>query len=115
MRKVALFMAIILMLSMPLNVSAAPRAWNAFPSLGFEDTTAVCEVEVLGDKATDHIEVTMKLMRGNYCEATWIADDYGYLYMLEYDTVTKGHTYQLVVEVKINGVANTPVSVSGTC
>ena len=115
MRKVALLMAIVLVISLPLSVSAAPRALSVYPTLSFNGTTATCEVYVLGNNNSEHIEVTMKLMRGNYCEATWYADDYGYVYMLEYDTVTKGYTYDLVVTVTVNGVAKQPVSVSKTC
>ena len=115
MRKIALFMAIVLVFSMPLTVSAAPRALGINPSLSFQGTTAVCQVTVIGNSTSEHIEVTMKLMRGTYCEASWSGDGYGYVYMLEYDTVTKGRTYDLVVSVKVNGVASTPVSVSGTC
>ena len=115
MRKAALLLAIILVISMPLSVSAAPRALGINPTLAFNGTTAACEVAVVGNNMSEHIEVTMKLMRGTYCEASWSADGYGYVYMLEYDTVTKGRTYDLVVAVKVNGVASTPVSVSGTC
>lgn len=115
MRKAALFLAIILVISMPLTVSATPRMLTINPALDFNGTTATCQVTVVGNNTSEHIEVTMKLMRGSYCEASWSADGYGYVYMLEYDTVTKGRTYDLVVEVKVNSVASTPVSVSGTC
>ena len=115
MRKVALFLAIIIVFSMPLSVSAAPRALGINPTLAFNGTTAACEVDVVGNTMSEYIEVTMTLKRGTYTEATWYADGYGYVYMLEYDTVTKGRTYDLVVAVKVNGVASTPVSVSGTC
>lgn len=115
MRKVALILAIILVISMPLTVSAAPRALSINPTLAFDGTTAACDVMVVGNTMSEYIEVTMKLMRGTYCEASWSGDGYGYVYMLEYDTVTKGRTYDLVVAVKVNGVAKTPVSVSGTC
>lgn len=115
MRKVALFLAIILVISAPLTVSAAPRMLTINPTLAFDGTTAACDVMVVGNTMSEYIEVTMKLMRGTYTEATWYADGYGYVYMLEYDTVTKGRTYELVVAVTVNGVAKTPVSVSGTC
>lgn len=115
MRKLALFMAIILVVATPLSVSAAPRLLNVFPALSFDGTTATCQATVAGNNTSEHIEVTMKLMQGSYCEATWTADGYGYVYMLEYDTVTKGRTYNLVVEVKVNGIAQTPASVSATC
>ena len=115
MRKVALFLAIILVISTPLTVSAAPRALSINPTLAFEGTTAGCEVAVVGNTMSEHIEVTMKLMRGSTCVASWSDDGYGYVYMLEYTGVTKGRTYDLVIAVKVNSEALTPVSVSGTC
>lgn len=114
MRKVALFLAIILVISTPLTVSAAPRALSINPVLGFEGTTAICETAAVGNTMSEFIEVTMKLMRGNYCVASWTADGYGYVYMLEKPTVTVRGTYTLVAEVKVNGAASTPVSVSAT-
>lgn len=115
MRKAALVLAIILVVSMPLTVSAAPRALDVAPNLSFNGTTATCRVTVIGNSTSEYIEVTMKLMYGDYCEASWSSSGYGYVYMLENDTVTKGRTYELVVEITVNGVAKTPVSVSGTC
>ena len=100
---------------MPLNVLAAPRALRINPTLGFTGTTAECEVTVVGNMASDYIQVTMKLMRGSYCEASWSSSGYTYVYMYEEDTVTKNRTYTLVVEVTVNGEASSPVSVSGTC
>lgn len=115
MKKLALLMAIILVISMPLTVSATPRALSIRPSLTFEGTTATCHVLVVGNNTSEHIEVTMKLMYGNSCVASWSDDGYGYVLMEENATVTKGRTYNLVVEVTINGVANPPVYQSGTC
>ena len=115
MRKVALVMAIMLVISMPLTASATPRALGISPTLAFNGTTAACEVSVVSDKMSDYIEVTMRLMYGSYCEASWSGDGYGYVYMLEYDTVAKGHTYDLVVEVKVNGIMRPTIYESGTC
>lgn len=115
MRKLALFMAIILVVSIPLTVSAAPWALSIRPSITFEGTTATCHVAVVGNNMSEHIEVTMKLMYGTSCVATWADDGYGYVLMEQNATVTKGRTYDLVVEVTINGVVKPPVSQSGTC
>lgn len=115
MRKTALLLAIILVISMPLSVSAAPRALGIEPVLAFDGTTAACEVMVIGNNTSEYIEVTMKLMYGTTCEASWSADGYGYVYMLEYDDVVKGRTYKLEVEVSVNGVAKSPVYITGTC
>ena len=115
MKKTALLLVIILVISMPMSVLAAPRILGINPSLGFTGTTAECEVMVSGNTTSDYIEVTMKLMRGSYCEASWNATGYGYVYMYKEDTVTRNRTYTLVVEVTMNGVASSPVSVSATC
>lgn len=115
MRKTALLLAIILVISMPLEISAAPRALGINPTLAFEGNMAACEVMVVGDNLSDHIEVTMKLMYKGYCKEKWTATGYGYVYMLEYEDIVLGSTYDLVVQVTFNGVATTPVSVTGTC
>lgn len=115
MRKVALLMAVILVITMPLSVSAAPRALTINPSISFTGTTATCQVTVVGNNTSEHIEVAMKLMHGNSCVISWYADGYGYVHMPRTAAVTKGLTYDLVVAVSVNGVASTPVSVSGTC
>lgn len=115
MRKVALFLAIVLVISMPLTVSATPRMLTINPSLDFDGTTAECQVTVVGNNMSEHITVVMKLMHGNTCVKAWLNDDYGYVYMLTYANVTKGQTYTLYIEVTVNGVAQQPVYISGTC
>lgn len=115
MRKTALFLAIILVVSMPLTVSAAPRMLTINPTLAFNGTTAACEVAVVGNNMSEYIEVTMKLMYGTSCVASWSDSGYGYVYMLEYANVTKGRTYDLVIEVTFAGVVKPPVYESGTC
>lgn len=115
MRKIALFLAIIMVISMPLSASAEPRALETDVVLDFEDTTAFCEATVVGNNTSEYIEVTMKLKWGIFTLETWTASGYGYVYMLEEHAVNKGWTYKLVVEVTFDGVEKTPVSVSGTC
>ena len=115
MRKLALLMAIVLVVSMPLSVSAAPWALNIRPNIAFEGTTATCYVLVVGNNTSDHIEVTMKLMYGNSLIASWSNDGYGYVRLQENAVVTQGRTYTLVVEVTVNNVVKQPVSINGTC
>lgn len=115
MRKVALVMAIILVISMPLTVSATPWILNIRPSLTFEGTTANCYVMVVGNNTSEHIEVTMRLMYGSSCIASWSDDGYGYVRLQGNAGVTKGCTYTLVVEVTINNVVQQPVSIDETC
>lgn len=115
MRKLALIMAIILVVSMPLTVSAASRSLSIKPSLTFEETAATCFVMVVGNNTSEHIEVTMKLMYGNSLIASWSNDGYGYVRLQENAVVTQGRTYTLVVEVTVNNVVKQPVSINGTC
>ena len=115
MRKTALLLVIILVISIPLSVSAAPRAMEIEPVLRFSGTTANCEVIVVGNNMSESIEVTMELMRGTYCVDRCTSSGYGYIHMEKTATVTSGRTYQLVVYVTFRGEALSPVSVTGTC
>ena len=115
MKKLAFVLAIILVVSMPLTVSAAPRTNAVNLDLIFTATTAKCNVEVIGNYSDDYIEVTMKLMQGSMCYGSWSDSGYAYVYMYEEANITQNYVYTLVAEVKINGVALTPVSLSDKC
>lgn len=115
MRKIAFLLAVILVISAPLTVSAATYALTIRPQLSFSGTTANCGVTVVGNTMSEHIEVEMKLMRGSICVDSWYADSYGYVVMKETATVTKGQTYEVVVTVTVNDVEYTPVTQAGTC
>lgn len=112
MKKLAFFLAILLVVSMPLQALAVA---TISPDLSFSGTTAKCDVLIMGDTASDHLKVTMKLMYGNRILATWTSEGYGYVAMSETTTVSTGKTYKLLVEVIANGVAKDPVYVTGTC
>ena len=82
MRKIALLLVIMLVISIPLSVSAVePRALDIEPILRFNVTTANCEVVVVGNNMSESIEVTMELMRGTYCVDRWTSSGYGYIHM----------------------------------
>ena len=115
MRWSAVLVVIILVISMPLSVSAAPRALGITPTIAFDGTTANCEAMVVGNNTSEYIEVTMKLKWGIFTVESWTSSGYGYVYMLEEHAVNKGWTYKLVVEVTVDGVESSPVSVEGTC
>ena len=116
MKVIALLLAVVLLLSMPLSVAAAPRALTISPTLSFNGTTALCVTTVYGDHTSDHIEVWMKLMHGPYCVGSWYESAYGYVVMQETTgPLIDGDTYKLVITVKHNGVQKTPVSVTGVC
>lgn len=116
MKKVALILAIVLVISTPLSVQAAePRILSIYPGISFNGTTAECSLAVTGDYTTDDIDVVIKLWRGIFCIKTWRVSDEGYLFWSDTVSVTKGKTYDLTVDVTYNGVSKPRVSVSGTC
>lgn len=115
MKKLAIFLAILLVVSMPLQAHAAIWSLRAMPSLTFSGTTAKCSVYVTAEDMTDHLEVTMWLMDGTACVASWHGSGDGYVSMSKTATVTPGRTYKLVVEVFESGKTHDPVYVTGTC
>ena len=115
MKKLAFLLAVILLFSVPMTVSATTYMLTIRPQLSFTGTTANCAVTVVGNTTSEHIEVEMKLMHGSTCIDSWYTDGYGYVVMKEYASVTKGQTYELVVAVTVDGVSRTPVSVDHTC
>lgn len=115
MKKTALFLAIILVLSAPLTASAATRTESCKPNLTITGTTATCNVMIAGGNMTDTIHVTMRLMHRSAYIAAWTATGTGYVSLSKTATVSPGNTYTLVVQVTINGVTEPPVAVSKTC
>ena len=116
MKKIALLLAVILVLAMATTAYAAePRLLNIMPGLSFSGTTAECSVVVAGNYANDDIDVVIKLWRGSTCVRTWYANGDGYVFWEGTATATKGKTYTLTADVTINNVTKPRVSISGTC
>lgn len=111
MKKLVIILVVLLIATMPLQAYAA----TVSPSLSFSGTTAKCDAVIVGNTASEHLEVTMKLMYGNRIIASWTSEGYGYVTMSQTAAVNAGRTYKLVVEVIANGVAKDPVYVTGTC
>ena len=116
MEKVALILAIVLVISMPLSVHAAEaRILSIYPEISFNGTTAECSLAVIGDYTTDELDVVIKLWRGSTCIKTWSDSGEGYIFWEGTATAVKGKTYTLTADVTINNVTKPRVSVSGTC
>lgn len=116
MKKIALFLAIVIILTIPVTAYAAEqRMLSIYPGLSFSGTTAECSVVVTGNYATDDIDVVIKLWRGSTCLRTWYASGEGYVFWDDTATVTKGTTYKLTADVTINNVTKPTVFISGTC
>ena len=78
-------------------------------------TTANCRVSVSADRSTDQISAVIQLWNGSTRIARWTDSGTGYLLFSNSATVSKGKTYELTVDVKINGVSKPQVSIEGTC
>lgn len=116
MRKIAMSLAVIMVLLLPMTAHAAtPRIIRIYPTLRFEGTTANCSVIVFADVSSDEIEATIKLWQGSKCVATWEEEGQGVLNFSDTATATKGKTYELTADVTINGVAQPQASVSTKC
>ena len=116
MRKIAMSLAVIMILMLPMTAHAfTPRIIRIYPSLSFKGTTANCSVVVIADASSDEIEATIKLWQGSRCVATWQEDGTGNLVFKDTATVTSGRTYELTADVTINGVAQSQASVSAKC
>ena len=108
----------ILLLAMLLSLSAyaaSPRVMTILPAISFDGTTANCRVSVSADRSTDQISAVIQLWNGSTRIARWTDSGTGYLLFSNSATVSKGKTYELTVDVKINGVSKPQVSIEGTC
>ena len=94
---------------------AATRAAAVVPRISFNGTTASCTVFVAADRPTDDIEAVIKLWQGSKCIETWEASSVGDLAFSGTATVSRGKTYQLTVDVTLEGKAQPRFSVKGTC
>lgn len=115
MRKIALLLALLLLV-LPVTANAATaRLINIKPEIGFDGTTANCTVSVTGNSMKDEIEVVAKLWQGNSCIVTWKMSGTGYVALSQSKTVTKGKEYTLTADVSINGVAQKTSSFTSKC
>lgn len=116
MKKIALLLAIALLVAAPLTVQAAtPRTITINPGLSYTGTTANCSVSVIGDHMSQEIEATIKLWHGTTCLETWYASGNGYFSWRDTATVTRGNTYRLSVDVTIDDEALDQVYIDKTC
>ncbi len=113
MRKIALFLALVMLVSIPLSVHAAtPRTLTIRPSISYNGNIATCTARIVGNSTSDYLEATIKLWRGNSCIETWEEAGNGYIFFSETATITSGNTHTLTVDLKVNGVAQDRVSIS---
>lgn len=91
------------------------RAASPGAHLFFSGTTATCYVVIPGAHGDDEINATIELRCGSQSIESWTKNSVGFLEFTDYVSVTKGKTYELVVDYTVNGEAQTSISDSGTC
>ena len=112
-RCVCLIIAIIVLLTIHTYAVSA-RTVDVIPDINFNGTKATCTVQITGDRTTDKIVATAELWQGSVLIDDWSASGVGILKIKEITTVAKNKTYKLTVDYKINGIAQTPVSIVRT-
>lgn len=113
MKKVALLLALIILVSVPLTAQAAtPRFISIRPSLSYNGSVATCSAQIVGNSTSEYLEATIKLWHQNSCIKTWKETGYGYIFFSESATIVPGYTYTLMVDLSVNGVAQDTVSIT---
>ena len=106
MKKIALLLAMILILSQPLSAqSVHPRAITVYPEICVNGDSGTCHVTAVADNMSEYLEAKIKIYRDNIWIGTWNETGYGYILFSEDIAVLSGSTYKLVVDVKVDGVA----------
>ena len=114
-KRILPFVMLFAMLLSTQAFAASPRIITIRPASSFNGTTANCRVTVSGNHGTDRIEAVVILWDGNEIVEDWYPTGKGSLLFSDTTTVTKGKTYELTVDVTINGLEYDTVSISGTC
>lgn len=113
MRKTAILLALVLLVSAPLSVQAAtPRTISVTPNISYSGNTATCTTRIFGNSSSDYLEATIKFWRGNSCIETWEETGYGYISFTGTAPATRGNTYKLTVDFSVNGVEQDSISFS---
>jgi hypothetical protein len=114
--KVLVFALLLVFLLSGSAYAQETRINNAYAGITFSGTVATCFVDIDRDNSYDKISATIKLNCGSQNIKTWNEySDTGRLKFSDDVDVTKGNTYELVVEYTVNGKAQKSFSGSGTC
>lgn len=94
--------------------AASPRVAPVVPGISFSGTTATCTVFIYAEQMTDDIDAVIKLWQGSRCIKTWEESSVGDLAFSGTATVSRGQTYQLTVDVTLEGQALPRFSIEET-
>lgn len=88
------------------------RSVTTVPSLSINGTVATCSAICRSGGSSDTISVTLSLWRGTTLVTRWTASGSTLVTISEQCTILSGQTYTLILDYSINGIAQTPISVS---
>ena len=108
---VSTILLFVFILAMPAQ-AVETRSVTTVPSLAINGTVATCSAICRSGDSSDAISVTLSLWRGTTLVARWTASGSTLVTISEQCTVLTGQTYTLVLDYSINGIAQTPISVS---
>lgn len=113
MRKIALLLALVILVSMPLSAQAVtPRTLSIHPGISYNGNVASCSARIVGNSTSEYLEATIKLWRGNTCIKTWEETGNGYIFFFETTKVIPELAHTLTVDLKVNGVVQDRVSIT---
>lgn len=116
MKKVALIMALLLVMLVPVSAEASvARIPQTNPLLSFNGTTANCSVTIYTGDSSASVNATVQLWQGNTCLKTWYASGTGFLAFSGTQSVTSGVQYKLTVSATVNGSSLSVPTVTKTC
>ena len=116
MRKIALLLAVVIVLTVPLKTLAAEQSEVLIiPSLTISGRTATCEATAASENPNDYIVMRVTLWHETRCLLDEAVSGYGYVQYSDTVGSNSGWYCTLRVDVTINGVAQPTVEDSAYC
>ena len=116
MRKIALLLAVVILLSVPVNAYAAtPWSVRTDAELTFDGRTATYKGVAIPENSSDYVVMRITLWKGTMCLVDETVTGYGYLSYTDIITLTSGWEVELRVDVTINGVVYPTRNDIATC
>lgn len=116
MRKIALLLAVVIVLLMPVNALAAEQSEAVIiPTLTISDRIATCEATARAENATDYIVMRVTLWHETRCLLDETVSGYGIVRFSDTVGANSGWYCTLRVDVTVNGVAQPTAEDSAYC
>ena len=116
MRKIALLLAVVMVLMLPANALAAEQSDAVItPTLTISGRTATCEATAESEKPNDYIVMRVTVWYETRCLLDETVSGYGYVQYSDTVGSNSGWYCTLRVDVTINGVAQPTVEDSAYC